>query len=246
VPFVRQTWNKGFEPNGRPIVDPASLPTPEGHRILPGVGGTNFQAPSYDQARHVLFLSFLDAEGGSSYQAAQYQRGQVFTGAHFTARLPPIGEAVQGVMALDVQTGRKLWTFPVSRLSLQAGVLATRGEVVFAATAEGNLLGLDAHTGKPLWHFQTGAQIMAAPMSYSVDGTQFIAVVASNTLYSFALPDGRGATMSRAGSSRELPRTDSERATLAQGGATMSRAGSSRELPRTDSERATLAQGEDH
>jgi alcohol dehydrogenase (cytochrome c) len=191
VPFVRQTWNKGFEPNGRPIVDPASLPTPEGHAIFPGVGGTNFQAPSFDRARHVIFLNYLDAQGGSSYQAAQYQRGQVFTGAHFTARLPPIGEASQGVMALDVQTGRKLWTFPVTRLSLQAGVLATRGDVVFAATAEGNLLGLDAHTGKPLWHFQAGAQIMASPISHSVDGTQFIAIVASNTLYSFALPDGR-------------------------------------------------------
>ena len=191
VPFVRQSWNKGFDANGRPIVDPASYPTPQGQRIAPGVGGTNFQAPSYDSAGHVLFLNFLDAEGGSSYQAAQYKPGQLFTGAHFSARLPPASEPVQGVMALDVQTGRKLWTFPVSRLTLQAGVVATRGEVVFAATAEGNLLGLDARTGKALWHFQTGATISASPMSYSVDGTQFVAIAAGNTLYSFALPEKR-------------------------------------------------------
>jgi PQQ-dependent dehydrogenase (methanol/ethanol family) len=192
VPFVRQSWNKGFEADGRPIVDPASLPTPEGRRIWPGVGGTNFQAPSYDATRHILFLNFLESEGTSSYQPAQYQRGQIFNGAHFGARLPPLSPPVAGVMALDVQTGRKLWTFPVTRLSLQAGVLATRGDVVFAATAEGNLLGLDAHTGEALWHFQTGGPIMASPMSYGVDGTQFIAIAAGNTLYSFALPDRRG------------------------------------------------------
>jgi alcohol dehydrogenase (cytochrome c) len=189
VPFVRQSWNKGFQSDGRPIIDPASVATPEGHRISPGLGGTNFQAPSYDPARHVLYLSFMDAEGNASFQPAQYHPGQAFTGAHFGAWRPPSSEPVQGVMALDARTGRKLWSFPVPRPSLGAGVLATRGEVVFAATAEGNLLGLDARTGKPLWHFQTGEAIVAAPMSYSVDGAQFIAIAAGNTLYGFALPD---------------------------------------------------------
>jgi beta-lactamase superfamily II metal-dependent hydrolase len=189
VPFVRQSWNKGFEADGRPIVDPASIATREGHRISPGVGGTNFQPPSYDRARQVLFLSFMDAEVTAAYQLAQYQRGQLFTGAHFGARQPPLNPPEQGVMALDVQSGRKLWAFPLSRGSLQAGVLGTRGDVVFAATAEGNLIALDARTGQSLWHFQTGGPIMAAPISYGVDGKQFIAIAAGNTLYSFALPD---------------------------------------------------------
>ncbi len=92
-------------------------------------------------------------------------------------------------MALDTLTGRRLWTFPLVRGSLEAGVLATRGDVVFAGTAEGNLLALDASTGKPLWHFQAGRPIAASPMSYAVDGTQYVAIAAGNTLYSFALPD---------------------------------------------------------
>jgi len=79
------------------------------------------------------------------------------------------------------------------RVSLQAGVLGTRGGVVFAASSDGNLLGLDARTGESLWHFQTGGLITASPMSYSVNGAQFIAIAAGNTLYSFALPDrGQG------------------------------------------------------
>jgi len=188
VPFVRQSWNKGFDAKGRPIVDPASIASREGHRIAPGIGGTNFQAPSFDQAHHILYLSFMDGEGSAGYQPAEYKRGQMFSGAHFGSR-PPFAEAAQGVMALDTLTGHKLWTFPVPRVSLQAGVLATRGDVVFAATSSGNLLGLDAGTGKSLWHFQTGAHIAASPMSYSVDGRQFIAIAAGNTLYSFALPE---------------------------------------------------------
>jgi len=190
VPFVRQTWNKGFDANGRPIVDPASISSPQGHSIAPGVGGTNFQAPSYDPKRRVLFLNYLDAESTATYQPVEYKSGQAFTGANFSKFRPPAHEPEHGVMALDVLTGRKLWTFPVTRLTLPAGVLATRGEVVFAATAEGNLLGLDAQTGQPLWHFQSNRPILASPMSYSVDGAQFVAISAGNTLYSFALPEG--------------------------------------------------------
>lgn len=189
VPFVRQTWNKGFEPNGRPIFDPASLSTREGHPIAPSIGGTNFQAPSYDRERQTLFLAFIDAEGDASYEPTKYQPGQIFTGAHFGRRRPPSVEPTQGMMALDVRSGRKLWTFPLTRGSLSAGVLATRGDVLFAASADGNLIALDARSGKSLWRFQTGGQIMASPISYSVDGTQFIAITAGNTLYSFALPD---------------------------------------------------------
>jgi alcohol dehydrogenase (cytochrome c) len=191
VPFVRQSWNKGFEANGRPIFDPASLSTREGHPILPSVGGTNFQAPSYDRTRQVLYLSFIDAEGHAAYEPAKYQRGQVFTGQHFGRRQPSSVEPAQGVMALDVTSGAKLWTFPLTRGSLSAGVLATRGDVLFAASADGNLIGLDARSGKSLWHFQTGGTIMSSPISYSVDGTQFVSITAGNMVYSFALPDRR-------------------------------------------------------
>src|SRR6185503_13081095 len=112
-----------------------------------------------------------------------------FTGARFTGSQRLSSRPIQGVAALDVGSGRKLWTFPLTRGSHSPGVLATRGEVVFVASAEGNLIALDARSGKSLWHFQTGSQVMASPMSYGVDGTQFIAITAGNTLYSFALPD---------------------------------------------------------
>ena len=61
--------------------------------------------------------------------------------------------------------------------------------MVVAASGEGNFLALDAKTGKALWHFAAGSSLPSSPMSYSVDGKQYVAVSAANVLYSFALPD---------------------------------------------------------
>ena len=60
---------------------------------------------------------------------------------------------------------------------------------MFGTTAEGSLIALEAKTGNLLWHFQTGAPITSSPMSYAVNGRQFVAVAAGNVLYSFALPE---------------------------------------------------------
>jgi len=94
-----------------------------------------------------------------------------------------------GVMAIDTNTGAVQWKFPISNMSAAAGLLATASGVVYVGTAEGNLIALDGKSGKSLWHFQTGAEIASSPISYSVDGKQFVAVSAGNVLYSFALPE---------------------------------------------------------
>ena len=75
--------------------------------------------------------------------------------------------------------------------SLTDGVLATAGGVVFGAMRDGNLVALDAKSGKHLWHFQTGTNMSASPISYAVDGRQFVAIAAGNTVYAFALPEPR-------------------------------------------------------
>jgi outer membrane protein assembly factor BamB len=94
-----------------------------------------------------------------------------------------------GIEALDTTTGEARWKFPVMRQTNAAGVIATRGGLVFAATAEGEFIALDAKTGKALWNFRTGGPITASPISYAVDGKQYVAISAGNTLYAFALPD---------------------------------------------------------
>jgi glucose dehydrogenase len=74
-------------------------------------------------------------------------------------------------------TGRAPLLIPIVRGSFAAGVLSTGGGIVFAATAAGDLVALDSGSGKPLWFFQTGATIASSPISDSVDGKQFVAIV---------------------------------------------------------------------
>jgi outer membrane protein assembly factor BamB len=57
------------------------------------------------------------------------------------------------------------------------------------ATGNGNLIALDATAGRALWHFHASDSIASAPISYALDGKQYIAISTGNTLYSFALPD---------------------------------------------------------
>jgi alcohol dehydrogenase (cytochrome c) len=79
-----------------------------------------------------------------------------------------------------------LWRTPT--IAQVHGVLATRGGVAFVSLENGQLLALDMAGGKLLWSFSAAGPIAAAPVTYAVDGKQFLAVAAGNMLYAFALP----------------------------------------------------------
>ena len=81
-----------------------------------------------------------------------------------------------------------MWDAKVFQRSLATGVLATGGQLVFAALRDGNVAALDARTGAYLWRYQTGEHMAASPISYAIDGRQYVAISAGNTVYSFALP----------------------------------------------------------
>jgi alcohol dehydrogenase (cytochrome c) len=186
-PFVKQTWNVGFDENGRPKFAPGSESTPEGAVVYPGLGGgTNWQSPSYSPDTGWFYVE--TQESGQKYvrSPVEYEQGKLYMGGAANG----IGETgIASIKALDPETGETKWEYKITRGSLSAGVLATAGNVVFAATAEGTLVALNSRTGAPLWRFQAGGAITASPMSYAVDGKQFVAVTAAGVLYSFALPE---------------------------------------------------------
>ncbi|MEP6963032.1 MAG: PQQ-dependent dehydrogenase, methanol/ethanol family, partial [Acidobacteriota bacterium] len=185
--FVKQTWNDGFDAKGRPRIRPASMASSTGAEVYPSVvGGTNFQAPSYSPETGWYYAQTLDFAQRYILTPEAFEAGKQYRGGGASGR---DGPQIGAIKAIDPETGALKWEFPVSRTSFTAGVLATAGNVVFAATAEGNLIALDAKSGALLWHAQTGASMSAAPISYSVDGKQFVAVSAGNVLYSFGLPE---------------------------------------------------------
>jgi PQQ-dependent dehydrogenase (methanol/ethanol family) len=187
-PFVKQNWNQGFDENGRPKVVPGTGSSPEGSGpVYPSLGGgTNWQSPSYDPASGWLYLSYMEAGNRYIRQTSEYEAGKQYWGGRGVP-LPEVATA--GIRAIDTQTGNVQWDFPISMGSLSSGVLATAGNVLFAASNEGNLIALDAKTGRFLWRFQTGGPIASAPMSYAVAGKQYVAVSAGGVLYSFALSE---------------------------------------------------------
>jgi len=191
TPYVRTSWVDHWDENGRPVTKPGWQATPEGSVVFPDVGGgTNFQAPSYSPQTGWMYFAYHDGGGRYASGPAPYDPGRQFWGRG-TGGGPPAStpQDSQGVAALDPETGKIQWRYELTQNSLSAGVLATAGGVLFVASQEGNFIALDARTGKPLWHFQAGNEIPSSPMSYAVDGRQYVAISSANVLFSFALPE---------------------------------------------------------
>lgn len=188
-PYVKQTWNKGFNADGTPILVEKWKASPEGTEVAPsGTGGSDWNNPSYDASRSTLFV--VAADGGPyGFRSGTdaYEPGRQYIGGR---QFQVVGDPRQGfLLALDTRTGDIKWKYNTVVTSYAAGDLATAGGVVFLCTGDGSLIALDSDTGKTLWHVSTGGAIASAPISYAVDGKQFIALSAGNVLYAYALPD---------------------------------------------------------
>ena len=188
TPFARQTWAKEIRPDGRPVVLPGSEPTPDGKYVCPGLSGaTNWMSPSYNPQTGFLYVAVREQCDIYFSSEQPYREGVFFFGSAFQ---PAADEKQWGALrALDPRTGELKWEFKYFSAPW-AGTLSTAGGLVFAGDMEGYILAVDAQTGTDLWHFQTGAPIVASPMTYLLDGKQHVAIPAGSTLITFALPDG--------------------------------------------------------
>ena len=88
---------------------------------------------------------------------------------------PPKGVAGGHLDAYDPVTGKRQWSYR-SKYPLLASMLATAGDLIFSGDPEGHFFALDALTGKELWRFATGSGHRGSPVTFSVDGRQFVAV----------------------------------------------------------------------
>ncbi|MFD1703439.1 pyrroloquinoline quinone-dependent dehydrogenase [Methylopila henanensis] len=155
-------------------------PTPEGVVIAPGVGGgVNWSPASVDPARGVGYVAAMHWPARYSVRTLPAQ-GDKPELRYFA--IEPEKEGMYGlVSAIDLARGGKLlWTRKVAE-PLIGGVLATAGGLVFTGEGGGDLMALDARTGDPLWRFNCGAGVNAPPMTYAVDGRQYVAVAAGGS-----------------------------------------------------------------
>ncbi len=185
--YARQTWAKGVDDSGRPVLLPDTTPTLEGNKAYPSVaGGTNWFSPSYSPAANLFFVAAHDAGAIYHKGEAEYKAGAQFNGGGF--RNIPGEEPAGAIRALRPFTGEQVWEFRLFSPPW-AGVMSTAGGLVFGGTMEGDFFALDAASGKLLWRFQTGSGINANPVSYLSGGRQQVAIAAGNAVFAFAVEE---------------------------------------------------------
>jgi len=201
-PFVKVNWASGLDENGRPI----ETPPPPGTAVYPGVqGGTNWYSPSYSPHSNLFYVSIWENSGAIiRRQPVEYDPGKPFTGGGWSTATPvpnaPGTPALRrgpfnlwteatgtgAVLAMDPATGEPKWKFPMTDVT-DSGILTTGSDLLFTGGREGYFQALDARSGKLLWKANLGAQIVSGPMSYEVDGKQYVSVIAGLSLVTFGL-----------------------------------------------------------
>lgn len=105
----------------------------------------------------------------------RYKKGAAFLGAGFTIK--PLNEDYIGVLrAIDPISGKEVWRHK-NYAPLWGGVLTTKGNLVFTGTPEGFLQAFNAKTGDKVWEFQTGSGVLGSPVTWEMDGEQYVSVV---------------------------------------------------------------------
>jgi alcohol dehydrogenase (cytochrome c) len=186
--FVKVNWATGFDAKGRPIQ--VVHPSREGSLVYPGnQGGTNWYNPSYSPRTGLFYIpTWENSSSVYSLGAAppEFHQGQTFAGT-FPGRGARGEDTYSAVRAIDPKTGEKKWDYRMARPSTDAGVLTTASDVLFSGGSDGSFYALDARDGKPLWQTNLGPSVMSGPMTYSVNGNQYVSVVAGNSLFTFGL-----------------------------------------------------------
>ncbi|HTA42787.1 MAG TPA: PQQ-dependent dehydrogenase, methanol/ethanol family [Bryobacteraceae bacterium] len=197
-PFVDVNWMNGFDEKGRPMRVPGKVPTPEGTLIKPGnQGGTNWYSPSFSPKTGYFYIpAWVNYDSIYVKQPVEYSEGRIFAGAMPQSPVPMVRgseinlkkntEGSGAIRAVDPNTGELRWEFKMADVT-DSGILTTASNLLFAGGREGYFFGLDARTGEMLWKASIGGQISSGPMTFSVNGRQYVAVAAGNALYTFAL-----------------------------------------------------------
>jgi alcohol dehydrogenase (cytochrome c) len=190
LPFVEKlNWATGVDSKGRPIRTDVK-PTPAGTKVCPGYSGaTNWFSPSYNESTHMLY--FMSLEQCQTYFSAphpeRFHEGETYysTGVK---RIP--GEDSQKILlAYDIVSGEIAWRYPqIGHGHSSAGTMTTASGLLFFGDDAESFEAVHARDGKPLWHFNTGQTISASPMSYALEGKQYVSIAAGSDLFSFALP----------------------------------------------------------
>ncbi|HEY3838683.1 MAG TPA: PQQ-dependent dehydrogenase, methanol/ethanol family [Bryobacteraceae bacterium] len=168
-------WISGIDESGNLIgrKEPApGQPT----LICPSIGGgRSWNHAAYSPKTGLFYTTGIEWCEMLTSNKEEAAPPQTFFGGVFELKKPPKGEPGGHFDAYDPLTGKVKWTVK-SKYPPLASALVTGSDLLFTGDPEGNFFALDGNTGERLWSFATGSGHRGSPISYAVDGRQYIAV----------------------------------------------------------------------
>ena len=177
-PFASPTTFTGLDPKtGRPNVDPSKSPEDKKVDTCPAfLGGKNWMPISFSPATGYAYVSSNHWCMTISDLPGKYEAGKMYVRADFEMH-PAHPDYIGEFQAIDVATGKKMWSKKYEA-PLWAGALSTAGSLVFTGTlTDRDFTAFNAKTGDVLWKFRTNSGIVGVPVTYTVDGVQYVAVL---------------------------------------------------------------------
>ena len=185
--FVDVNWATGYTADGRAIEIPGARGTDKPIEAIPGpFGAHNWQSMSYSPktgfayipAQNVPFIMIDDPKWTQgSGTVGQPMNGIGWNLGKYLVATPPKGKPFGRLIAWDAAHQKAAWTQDYAS-PWNGGTLATAGGLVFQGTADGRLVAYDATSGVKLWDAALGSGVVAAPMTYEIDGKQYVSIAA--------------------------------------------------------------------
>ncbi|WP_236778686.1 PQQ-dependent dehydrogenase, methanol/ethanol family [Azoarcus olearius] len=183
--FVPVNWAKGYDRNGRPIEMPGARAVEEPFDAVPGpFGAHNWHSMSFSPQTGLAYFPAqnvpLVLAEDKTWRHNQAQAGQPMAGIGWNLGMQvnsraPTSQPFGRLIAWDPVKQKEVWRKEhVSPWN--GGTLVTAGNLVFQGTADARLIAYDARDGKELWSSPMGTGVIAAPVSYEVDGRQYVSI----------------------------------------------------------------------
>lgn len=184
-PFVPGiTWAKGFDlKTGKPIeVEGQRPPKPEPGKkqgkkisVTPNfLGGKNWNPMSYNPETGLFYIGANHWSEDYWTENITYKKGAAYLGQGFRIH-KQFDTHIGALTAIEPLTGKIVWTAK-EKLPLWSGTLSTKGGLVFTGTSDGYVKAFNAKSGKELWKFQTGSGVISIPVTWEMDGKQYIGI----------------------------------------------------------------------
>ena len=181
--FAAVNWAKEIDKDGRPIPNPDKEPKRDGRLVAPNeAGATNYRSPSFDPASGLLVVSAVDAWGIYFFKKEHGAYGWAGANSSVYSRA--------ALRAIDFRTGQIKWSHDIGEGAGAAGVLTTTTGLTFSGDNYNNALALRTSDGETLWHSTIG-RVNNSPISYELDGRQYVVFAGGTALYAFTLPEAR-------------------------------------------------------